>query len=84
MAKTKSSGSGKRFGPRYGRRNRERVSTLETSARKKHVCPNCNYEKVKRQAAGIWACKKCGHKFASKAYTVAKPIALRQAIEEDF
>lgn len=84
MARNKAVASGKRFGSRYGRRNRDRFSLLESSARKKHSCPNCGYEQVKRQAVGIWACKKCEAKFASKAFTVAKFPTLKQKIEEEF
>lgn len=84
MARNKKVASGKRFGSRYGRRNRDRFAVLEGQSRSKHVCPSCGYEKVKRQAAGIWACKKCDVKFASKAYTVTKFPNLKQKIEEEF
>lgn len=84
MARNKAVASGKRFGSRYGRRNRDRFAQLEGQSRKKYSCPECGYEKVKRQAAGIWACKKCGAKFASKAYSVAKFPVLKQKLEEEF
>ncbi|MFT4250068.1 MAG: 50S ribosomal protein L37ae [Candidatus Woesearchaeota archaeon] len=84
MARSKKVASGKRFGSRYGRRNRDRFALLEAQARKKHVCPSCGYEQAKRVAAGIWSCKKCSAKFASKAYTVTKFPTLKQKLEEDF
>ena len=53
---------------RYGKKPRE----LSEKARKKsslnYPCPVCNRQKVQREAAGIWVCKKCKTKFASDAY----------------
>lgn len=82
MARNKNVASGKRFGSRYGRRNRDKYAHLEGQARKKYPCPSCQYTQVTRVAAGIWECKKCGLKFASKAFTVAKPITLRTHTED--
>lgn len=67
--KVKSAG---RFGARYGRKLRKRVTDIEAEQKKKHTCPYCSKTgSVKRLASGIWNCKKCGSKFTSKAYTVA-------------
>ncbi len=82
MARNKNVASGKRFGSRYGRRNRDKFALLEGQARKKYPCPTCAYPQAKRLAAGIWECQKCGLKFASKAYTVAKPIVLKRQSED--
>lgn len=60
--------SAKRFGTRYGARNKEKFAVAETMQRKSHICPFCKKEKVKRISAGIWECKKCNLKFAGKAY----------------
>lgn len=84
MARNKQVSSGKRFGSRYGRRNRDRFAKLEKQARSRYKCPKCAYEKVERESAGIWLCGKCGAKFASKAYTVAKFPDLKQKVEEEF
>lgn len=84
MGRNKQVASGKRFGSRYGRRNRDRFAKLEAQARKKYSCPKCSYEQVKREAAGIWSCKKCDAKFASKAFSVAKFPVLKQKLEEEF
>ncbi len=29
-----------------------------------YTCPSCNYQKVRRKAAGIWECRKCNHTFS--------------------
>ncbi len=84
MARNKAVASGKRFGSRYGRRNRDKFAFLETQARKTYSCPSCGYDKVSREAAGIWSCGKCGSKFASRAYQVTKFPVLKQKVEEDF
>jgi len=83
MAKKATYGSTKRFGARYGKRLKERFGKIEEEQRKKHKCPYCNYEKVKREAVGIWLCEKCGAKFTSKAYTVAKPTSIKKEVEEE-
>ncbi|MFP4568062.1 MAG: hypothetical protein ACLFN8_03895 [Candidatus Woesearchaeota archaeon] len=64
----------KRFGPRYGRTVKQKVAKIEALAKKSYKCPFCSAPKVKKQAAGIWECGKCGKVFASKAYTVDKAI----------
>lgn len=60
----------KRFGARYGRRTKKAFAKIESQHRGKHKCPYCNKEAVKREAVGIWECKKCFVKFAGKAYTI--------------
>ena len=70
MGRKKKVGSAGRFGSRYGRKVREKVAEIEREQKKRHVCPKCKMPYVKRVAAGIWECKKCGTKFAGKAYTV--------------
>ncbi|MBW2964402.1 50S ribosomal protein L37ae [Candidatus Woesearchaeota archaeon] len=69
MAKKVKLGSTKRYGTRYGRRNKEKVAALEKEHRGRHKCPYCNYVRVIRLAKGIWNCEKCGARFAGKAYT---------------
>jgi large subunit ribosomal protein L37Ae len=70
-------GAVKRYGTRYGRRNREKVALIEIEQKKKHKCPKCNFPKVSRLAVGIWKCSKCNAKFTSRAYTVSKPEAIK-------
>ena len=69
MAKKKGQGTAGRFGTRYGRKLREKVSAVEAKSKAKHPCPKCLDKKVKRVAKGIWECAKCKHKFAGKAYS---------------
>lgn len=68
MAEKEKLGSQKRYGPRYGRKLRLKVAAIEKEQKKNHKCPYCSYNKVKRQGLGIWACTKCGNKFAGRAY----------------
>ena len=72
-AKGKVAGSAGRFGPRYGRLTRKRVSQIEKGSRMRHVCPRCDQEAVRREGTGIWACRKCGFKFAGGAYVPETP-----------
>lgn len=82
MAKKATYSSTKRFGPRYGKKLRERFGAIEVQQRKKHKCPYCRYDKVTRVATGIWQCSKCNNKFTSKAYTVTKPVQIKVEVEE--
>ena len=61
-----------RFGARYGRKPKKKFNIIEVQQRAKHKCPYCNKDAVKRVAMGIWQCRKCDVKFASKAYTIKK------------
>ena len=80
MAKTEGLGSVKRFGPRYGRTVKLKFATIEREQHKKHKCPYCRSVQVKRQAVGIWYCRKCKAKFTGKAYTIAEK-GQEQAVE---
>lgn len=62
-------GSGKRFGPRYGRKNRLAVAAAEKQYKGKKPCPFCQKNGVKRLSAGIFKCVKCSKVFAGRAYT---------------
>ena len=68
MAKKRTFGSVKRFGPRYGRTVRGKVANIESKVKSKKECPYCKKVGVKRTAAGIWECTKCRSKFTGKAY----------------
>jgi len=93
MAKKKSNvGTAGRFGARYGRVARKKVSEVEEDSRGVHECPSCEAEAVKRESSGIWRCRKGGHKFAGGAYspststgaTVEKALAkAKEEIEQE-
>ena len=83
MAKEIKLGSVKRFGARYGRKVKEKFAEIEALHRKKYKCPYCNQQKVKRVGTGIWECKKCGSRFTSKAFTVAKKIVLKEEVKKE-
>jgi len=72
-------GSMKRLEARYGRKTRERVGIIEAELHKKHICPNCRTPNVKRVFVGVWQCRKCGHKFTSKAFTVDKTPSIKDS-----
>lgn len=67
---TRKVGSAGRFGSRYGRSIRNKVSTVEKKQKGWKKCPNCRKLKVKRVAKGIWQCRKCDAKFTGRAYEV--------------
>ena len=64
----------KRYGARYGRKLKLKLSKIEEEQRKLHKCPYCNKLAVKRIAVGIWNCAKCKAKFTGKAYSISKQI----------
>lgn len=68
---TKKVGSAGRFGPRYGRKIRQKVADIEKKQKAWHKCPYCNKLKVKRAAIGIWVCRSCGSRFTGRAYMPA-------------
>ena len=79
MARTKKVGITGRFGARYGRKAKRSVKMIEENMKKNHVCPRCDRPYVKRQAAGIWKCRKCGAVFTGGAYVPETPMAKSEA-----
>ena len=73
-AKGRVVGSSGRFGPRYGRFIRKRINQLEQVSRASHACPRCDQKAVRREGTGIWACRKCGFKFAGGSYVPETPV----------
>lgn len=70
--KTKKIRHAGRFGAGYGTRVRKKLNIIEQFQRQRQVCPYCSKAGVKREAAGIWNCIKCGKRFAGPAYHLAK------------
>ncbi len=71
MSSTKKVKHAGRFGSRYGKGIRDRVTKIEVKQRRLHKCPNCGFKTVKRVSTGIYRCKKCGVEFAGGAYAPA-------------
>jgi len=62
----------KRFGTRYGIRQKKRLEKIEPGKKGRHKCPYCNYITAQWVCVGIWHCSKCGSKFTDKAYLISK------------
>lgn len=82
MPVPKKLGGMKRFGARYGRSLKQRYVEIEVLHRAKYKCPYCASQGVKRVALGIWQCRKCDAKFASRAHTVAKKKTAKELAAE--
>lgn len=82
MAAEKKFGSVKRFGPRYGRRLKNKVADVEKKSKKLGKCPYCKKMAAKRLSVGIWECKKCNSKFTGNAYYLEEKIK-STAIEQE-
>jgi large subunit ribosomal protein L37Ae len=67
--KARKTGSAGRFGARYGRVARKRVSDIESNMRNAEL----EGDKVKRLGAGIWMNKETGEKFTGGAYRPETP-----------
>jgi large subunit ribosomal protein L37Ae len=62
MGNTKKVKSTGRFSSRYGVGIRKRVLKVEEHQKALDACPFCGFKKVKRKAAGLFICNKCGAK----------------------
>jgi large subunit ribosomal protein L37Ae len=68
MGRTKKVGSTGRFGPRYGLTIKRKLADIESDNKTRWLCPSCCKHSVRKVSVGIWLCRKCGAKFAGKAY----------------
>ena len=87
MSSTKKVKSAGRFGSRYGVGIRKRLLKVEQKQKEAFACPSCGYPNVKRQAAGIFDCKKCGSRFAGGAYypeTLTGRIVAKMVSQKSF
>jgi len=66
-------GSAGRFGARYGRVARKRISEIEADMNENHTCPDCGNDTVDRQGTGIWVCGRCDYTFAGGTYRPQTP-----------
>lgn len=66
--KTKKARASGRFGPRYGKKVRQKLIAVEDKQRKKQKCPFCGKLGIKRLSKGIWKCPRCDKKFASDVF----------------
>ena len=60
----------KGLGARYGIKPRKQYTQVHMTLKSKRKCPDCGSVQFRRQAVGIWSCKKCGFKIAGTAYDV--------------
>merc|ERR1712216_778558 len=77
MAKrTKKVGTCGKYGTRYGATLRKVVKKFEISQHATYVSPFCGKNSVRRQAVGIWKCRKTGKKIAGGAYQLSTTPAV--------
>lgn len=53
---------------KFGATVRKRYTRIYILLKLKRTCPKCGSKSLKREASGIWVCKKCGYKVAGGAY----------------
>lgn len=87
--RTKKVGPTRGLGSRYGATVRKRYIKVVKEMKKRHKCPQCGLQRVKRVSVGVWKCRKCGFTFTGGAYTpitklgvVAKRVAKGTVAEE--
>lgn len=68
MGNTVKVGSTGRYSARYGVGVKKRVLAVENRAKVPVACPFCGFSKTKREAAGLFNCRKCDAKFTGGAY----------------
>jgi len=77
MAKrTKKVGICGKYGTRYGATLRKIVKKFEISQHATYVSPFSGKNSVKRQAVGIWHCKKTNNKIEGGAYQLSTSLAV--------
>ncbi|HLD85749.1 MAG TPA: hypothetical protein VI968_04290 [archaeon] len=51
-----------------GKRLREATAEAKKKSKSRYKCPSCSRSAVRRDASGVWSCKKCSAVYASGAY----------------
>jgi len=70
VPKSKKEVTLKGLSTKFGGTVRKRFSRVIFVKRMRRSCPSCGSRRLKREAVGIWTCRKCGFKVASEAYDV--------------
>ena len=65
-----------KFDVRGGPRLRKKVYKVNALKTKRHVCPRCGKEQVKRKSVARWECRTCGAVFAGGAYSPTTPTGV--------
>lgn len=60
--------SANKYGSRYGKRIRNKISEIEEDEKREYKCPECGSRSLEREGSGIWVCKKCGEKVSGGAW----------------
>lgn len=68
MVRTRKLKSTARFRAGFGKTVKERLRKVEEKSKKRQKCPYCKKLAVKRVSKGIWYCRACKKKFASRNY----------------
>lgn len=61
-------GTAGRYRTRFGKRIRNKISKIEKEATENTKCPDCDSQRLEKEYAGIWKCKKCSNKFSGGAW----------------
>ena len=87
MGNTLKVGTAGRFGSRYGVGIRKRILAVESKQNVDSSCPFCGFSKIRREAAGLFNCKKCEARFTGGAYepqTLIGKTILKMVTQKSF
>ncbi|KAK3118040.1 large subunit ribosomal protein L37A [Paratrimastix pyriformis] len=73
--RTKKVGICGKYGTRYGASLRKLVKKIEVSQHARYTCRFCGKDAIKRNAVGIWGCKRCGKVMAGGAWSLSTHAA---------
>merc|ERR1712098_661932 len=73
--RTKKQGIAGKYGTRYGASVRKIIKKMEITQHAKYTCSFCGANTTKRQAVGIWKCRKCKKTTAGGAWLLTTPAA---------